>query len=94
MLFAWKIYAKFRRHLADFHTKFAKIKFFSHQNVVILVKLICNIKKLYLIYAYLTFPEGINQLYRLTSCINTTMYPKASALINIKLVESSFLKIR
>ena len=40
MLIVCKIFVKVRRHLADFHTKCAKMTFCKD-------KLICNMKKLY-----------------------------------------------
>ena len=75
MLLVWKIYlyAKVRNSL--------KMRLYS-------VKSICNIKKLYTKDVFnikLIFTEAINQLYGLTSCINTYNYPKVSSLLHIKL---------
>ena len=53
MLLVWQIYAKVRRHLSDFHTKFAKMTSFSHKlclysNSYVILK--SYTQEMYLIY--------------------------------------------
>ena len=47
MLVVWKIFVNVRRHLSGLHTNFAKITLFPHKMCFYRVKLISNIRMLY-----------------------------------------------